>query len=263
MRTHIALLAVLLAATTARAAVMLEVGFDISPTEAADSGYKAGDSIVGYLQSEHLLWLRYFHVLITDHPGNVPMRLTHLMFRDASNWAAFEDEQLTRTHILHDLFWVNSRRVVWNSVTPRNTYPDREASRTETVPGGFTWRLHFTVIPEQREAWTAYRTQQIAAIIEQDLQATDSGFVEALEFEAANFRKSNQELLSWEFLDVKSLEKAVLGSPRTQTFLNGLGKYLSEWSTSILTPPAEPEMGLFFQAQGNPPVGTDEEPQNN
>eukprot|EP01012_Entosiphon_sulcatum_P048075 TRINITY_DN6606_c0_g1_i1.p2 TRINITY_DN6606_c0_g1~~TRINITY_DN6606_c0_g1_i1.p2 ORF type:complete len:276 (+),score=46.57 TRINITY_DN6606_c0_g1_i1:26-829(+) len=229
--------------------VLLEVSFDISSRDATGDGYKAADSVTSYLQSTRLQWLRYFHVLISDQTYDVPMRVANLMFKNISAWAAFEDEQLARTHILHDIFWVNSRRVLWN-VGLLESYPIRENLRTATTPGGFVWRLQFSVPAEKKKDWERFWATHIPTIIATQLQPEGSGFIEAFQFQGQHLRNHMQELLCWEFLDMKSLVSVVFSAP-VQTFLSGLEGYTTDYFTTILAPPVDTQSGLFWQAQGN------------
>ena len=82
------LLACLLCAS---AEVLLEVKFDISPTDATSTGYTAEESINAYLNSAEVKWLRYYKPLITSGSNEaMTMRVAHIMFQDMSSWAQFE-----------------------------------------------------------------------------------------------------------------------------------------------------------------------------
>lgn len=246
--TKLLLLALLFGLVLGQGDVLLEVSFDLASEEKTEDGYTAADSVNAYLNSTHLMWLRYFHVLVSDQQVDVPMRVAQLMFKDTANWAAFEDETIARTHVLHDHFWVNSRRVVWLTSPSKQAFPSNGDRRSSDKPGGFMWQFKFSILPNKEAEWNNYWNAQASKLIGE--LENNNGFVEAQTYSANIFRRSLNHMFEWEFLTMEALSKSVFESTAVADLLDNAPKYLAEWSTVILAPPAEGQTGLFWQASG-------------
>eukprot|EP00997_Jenningsia_sp_PLL12_P006558 NODE_3110_length_815_cov_175.336815_g2588_i0.p1 GENE.NODE_3110_length_815_cov_175.336815_g2588_i0~~NODE_3110_length_815_cov_175.336815_g2588_i0.p1 ORF type:complete len:209 (-),score=40.38 NODE_3110_length_815_cov_175.336815_g2588_i0:64-690(-) len=201
-----------------------------------------------------MLWMRYHHTILSDHPNPVPMRVALFGFSDIRNFAQFQDTTMGVGHVLFDQFWINSRRVLWESVDNMKL-PDHNDRRKEETPGGFIWQFKYTVRPGKQDEWNRFLEGQHPAI-EAALEE-NSQFVEGNSYHATKFRHTHGNMFAWEFLNMAGLSATVYESSAMQEFFDEAPAYLESWNTLLLGPPSSQESPFFWQAKGNAPKDAD------
>lgn len=227
----------------ARSELLLQVGFDIAEGQDPESG---AVDINAYLASNHLKWLRYYHVLVSGAPGAVPMRVAHLMFNNMSSWAKFEEENLQHTHALMDNSWVKGRRSIWTSAEA--PFPkSAKNERSDETRGGFVFVVQYSVT-KGKENEFASRLARSRQTMSQDL-ADEPGYLETTSFTSGQFQSQFSHMEAFEFNDIPSLTNMMYGPVYTSLF-DTMKPFLSDYSAFILTPGSGDHAGLFWPAAG-------------
>eukprot|EP00994_Dinema_validum_P002473 NODE_1548_length_913_cov_107.425926_g1202_i0.p1 GENE.NODE_1548_length_913_cov_107.425926_g1202_i0~~NODE_1548_length_913_cov_107.425926_g1202_i0.p1 ORF type:complete len:265 (-),score=68.71 NODE_1548_length_913_cov_107.425926_g1202_i0:119-853(-) len=226
-------------AICADAKVLMEVSFDLALQQESPTGYTASHTVGEYLNDPNLNWLRYFHTLVSGQPGNAPMRVAFMEFKDMKSWATFENTNLERTHILYDLFWINWRRVLWTE--DESTASLTGKTREEGKNGGFVWTFRYTA----KEGSEAALVKAKNAAFSQ-LDGADQ-FIERHTYTAGAFQSTFQHLLMYEFTDMPSLSQAILENTKFTTALNDMQSLMSSYASTILVPSADAQGGQIFK----------------
>jgi hypothetical protein len=242
MKFSVLLLAITLLFGTAHCEVLMETSFDLNPEQDTAS---ASAAITSFLENSNLKWIRYFHILITGRPGTVPMRTAHFMFKDMAAWGAFEQENLEKTHSLHDNNWINSRRTLW--VVQPSLVDFSEKTRTEAARGGFMYVLQYSVAPG-KETQFATRYQRGLQSFALELKKNE-GFVESRQYSAEHFQSSFTHMTTYEFVDMPSLVEAMHGDYYT-SLIESVKQHLGDYAVTILSPGPDDGAALFWTAAG-------------
>eukprot|EP01001_Neometanema_parovale_P008559 NODE_4829_length_1012_cov_254.325084_g4623_i0.p1 GENE.NODE_4829_length_1012_cov_254.325084_g4623_i0~~NODE_4829_length_1012_cov_254.325084_g4623_i0.p1 ORF type:complete len:277 (-),score=115.21 NODE_4829_length_1012_cov_254.325084_g4623_i0:182-961(-) len=235
---------------TISAELVMEISFDLALKEQTETGFKPTDALNLYLQSKSMKWLRSFHMIVSGQIAK-PQRVAFLAFKDAANWAEFEEEHLVKTHALFDHFWLNSKRVLWSEVAQEG-YPSR--TRSMEKPGGFMWQFKWTVIPGKEQAFNSFWAEHEKKVLAE--LEKNQGFVESKRYDSMNMQRTFGGQMIWEFLGMPSLTESVIDGAAMKEVYAALPKYCSDWNTAILAPPTDENgktIGFFYPAAGADP----------
>eukprot|EP01012_Entosiphon_sulcatum_P012308 TRINITY_DN1769_c0_g1_i1.p1 TRINITY_DN1769_c0_g1~~TRINITY_DN1769_c0_g1_i1.p1 ORF type:complete len:242 (-),score=40.37 TRINITY_DN1769_c0_g1_i1:22-747(-) len=221
--------------------VLMEVGFDLALQQESETGYTASHTVGEYLKDPNLLWLRYLNTLVSGQSGNAPMRTALLEFKDYKNWAAFEQTNLERTHVLYDLFWINWRRVLWEEDEEEGYVHGNE--RTEERPGGYIFFFRYTA----KEAKSSRALQQQLGTVAKALSQTPT-FIEKRSWRNGLWQDSYSNFVWFEFHDLNALTKAVYEGDIAR-ILDEFKDKLSKFATSVMVPAAGAQGGQIFKGE--------------
>jgi len=227
--------------------VLLEVNFDLALNQESETGYTASHTVSEYLQDEELLWMRYFHTLVSGQPGNAPMRVSLIEFKSIAGWAKFEQGHIEGTHILYDLFWINWRKLLWfeKKVEGGPAVKTRQAQ----TKGGYVWAFRWS----WKEAKSGDAVQSKCLATAKKEAEANAGFLERRAYTSGSFQSEFQNLLTYEFNSMQALSQFVYENANIQNCLKEYGEHSTKFASTVLAPSADNQGGqIFFGAHHKP-----------
>eukprot|EP01010_Urceolus_cornutus_P000805 NODE_1313_length_970_cov_472.446254_g1009_i0.p1 GENE.NODE_1313_length_970_cov_472.446254_g1009_i0~~NODE_1313_length_970_cov_472.446254_g1009_i0.p1 ORF type:complete len:245 (+),score=44.03 NODE_1313_length_970_cov_472.446254_g1009_i0:71-805(+) len=225
------------------ASILMEVTFDLALQQESETGYTASHTVEEYLRDPNLLWLRYLNPLLSGALGHTPMRTALLEFKDYAGWAQFEGTNLERTHVLYDLFWINWKRLLWES---DDTLTVKGVQRTEEKVGGYLYVLRYGVKDGKATDCSRFLRSQLSSFHGE--LGSNGDFIERRAFRNGLWQNEITNLEWYEFTSLEAMSKAVFESP---TFLKTLedakDQFFSRYTTAIMVPSSGSQGGKIFQ----------------
>eukprot|EP00992_Anisonema_acinus_P016028 TRINITY_DN9987_c0_g1_i1.p1 TRINITY_DN9987_c0_g1~~TRINITY_DN9987_c0_g1_i1.p1 ORF type:complete len:249 (-),score=46.52 TRINITY_DN9987_c0_g1_i1:75-821(-) len=228
--------------------ILVEIAFDLALSQETESGYTSSHTVGEFLKNPNLLHLRYTNTLTTGLAGNAPMRTALMEFKSYKSWAAFEHQELPKTNVLLDLFWINWRKLVWesdDSLTVRGTRPQDEAL------GGYFFSIRFSVDPSKESQVSRFIRDSLPA---KDLLSTD-GFIERKGYTSGFWQSDYTNFIIWEFTTMDALIKTIYDSPTVMaTFEQAKKNFFKEYAITINVPSSGAKGGQFHRGPKRPSV---------
>lgn len=223
--------------------IILEIEFDIHPTQNISTGYSASHALHEFMSSKNMKYLRYFHHLVSSKPGPVRMRTAHFAFSDDASVMQFVQEFKDILGLLFDRFWVHNHRFLWQTAD-LEAVPFPRRGREINEKGGYLFQMLYTPYKDQ-EMFNAWDKECVRFA---DELYDNADFLERTHYFADNDSSSKyRHMVQYEFTSLTGLTKTMFGTAFTELIQN-MNKHIREYAVNILIPGIDE--GLYWPAVG-------------
>lgn len=190
----------------------MEIPFEMS-VEGEEGGWSTQVLLEKWVQDPKFTTMRYVFPLASgdSERGHAPMRTALMEFKSYNAWADFNTRQMIHSHILFDIFWLNTRRYIWEADSELSVF----GHRAEDDKGGFYFMLRFSLDPATEEEARAFLKAKLPG---RQMISVD-GFIERRSFSSGMWQNHYTNLLWYEFHNLPQMFKHTVNNPKVMNVL--------------------------------------------